>query len=141
MYQKEGNPEWSEVPADGHLTSLEPQKRYFYYAYAVTATYPMTVGATMEFTTPLCSDVALADNMVMIYPNPASEELKIVVEGLTSDAEATILDIQGKVVGRYTIDANLGRTKIDVSGFTDGTYMVRIASQDFNRVERLIIKR
>lgn len=142
MYQRDGHPEWAEVEsADGALSNLEPNITYHYFAYASTATFPMVTGDTLTFTTPECSGVELAESTVTIYPNPAKDEVSIVVDGLTTDATATIFDIQGKVVGRYIVAAATGRATVDVSTLTDGTYIVRIVSKDINRVERLIIKR
>lgn len=82
-----------------------------------------------------------ATQNVSLYPNPANDEVSVVVGDLDSEATATILDVQGKVVGKYAISAATGRANIDVSALTDGTYIVRIASQEAVRVERLVIKR
>ncbi len=140
-YRVETSSVFSEAPADGQLTSLVPNTKYYYYAYVTTVAFPMVCGDTLSFTTSPQTGVELAESSVVIYPNPAKDEVNILIDGLTTDATATIFDIQGKVVGRYTVPISTGKATIDVSTLVDGTYMVGIISKGVNRVERLIIKR
>jgi len=78
---------------------------------------------------------------VAIYPNPAQDMVTIRVDGLTSDAEVTIFDMQGKVVGRYKMLSGDNTLSLNVSTMTEGSYLVRISSNGENRVERMIIKK
>lgn len=86
-------------------------------------------------------EVELSLLPVEIYPNPAQNEVKIVVDGLNDDATATILDMQGKVVGKHTVFATTGKATVDVSTLTDGSYVVQVVSNGVSRVGRLIINR
>ncbi len=140
-YRVETSTVFSDVPADGQLTSLAPNTRYYYFAYATTATFTMVTGDTLSFTTDEPTGLELTECNVSIYPNPAKDEVNIAVDGLTNDATATIFDMQGKIVYKATVSATTGKTTVDVSTLTDGTYVVSIVSKDINRVERLIIKR
>ncbi len=140
-YRVETSSIFSDAPANGQLTSLIPNTKYYYFAYATTASFPMVSGDTLSFTTSPYTGIELAESSVAIYPNPAKDEVNIAIDGLTADATATIFDMQGKVVGKATVSAATGKTTVDVSTFADGTYIVRIVSKDIDRVERLIIKR
>lgn len=135
-----GSP-WYDADQSGTLGNLSQETEYVYFAYATTATFPMLTGDTLRFTTPPCTGVELAESSVSIYPNPAKDEVNILVDGLTTDATATIFDMQGRAVGKYTVAAATGKATVDVSTLADGTYVVRIVSKNINRVERLIIKR
>ena len=140
-YRKDGNQAWSDAPADGVIQNLQPATKYYFYAYAKTANYEIN-GDTLDFTTAEnATSVELAENSVMVYPNPAKDEVVISVDGLVGDAVATIIDMQGKVVGSYAVSASEGKTKVDVSNFSDGSYIVRVSSKNFNKVNRLIIKK
>lgn len=137
-----GSP-WFDADASGAVANLSPETEYMFFAYATTSTFPMLTGDTLRFTTPECPPVGLelAESTITIYPNPAKDEVNILVDGLTTDATATIFDMQGRAVGKYTVAATTGKATVDVSTLADGTYVVRIVSKDINRVERLIIKR
>lgn len=76
-----------------------------------------------------------------IYPNPASDEINVVIDDITADATATIYDMQGRVVTKQIISATTDKATLDVSTLTDGIYMIQIASRDINCVEHVVIKR
>ena len=82
-------------------------------------------------------DVAEFDEaMFEIYPNPASEYVRI-----ASDVEIEslmIFSLDGKMV--YSEDVNQEETMIDVTGFAKGTYIVRMVSNDKFVVRRIIVK-
>ena len=74
--------------------------------------------------------------MFEIYPNPASEYVRI-----TSDVEIEslmIFTMDGKMV--YSQDVNQEETMIDVTGFAKGSYIVRMLSNDRFVVRRIIVK-
>ena len=82
-------------------------------------------------------DVAEFDEaMFEIYPNPASEYVRI-----ASDVEIEslmIFSLDGKMV--YSEDVNQEETMIDVTGFAKGSYIVRMVSNDKFVVRRIIVK-
>ena len=74
--------------------------------------------------------------MFEIYPNPASEYVRI-----TSDVEIEslmIFTMDGKMV--HSQDVNQEETMIDVTGFAKGSYIVRMLSNDRFVVRRIIVK-
>ena len=74
--------------------------------------------------------------MFEIYPNPASEYVRI-----TSDVEIEslmIFSMDGKMV--YSQDVNQEETMIDVTGFAKGSYIVRMVSNDRFVVRRIIVR-
>ena len=82
-------------------------------------------------------DVAEFDEaMFEIYPNPASEYVRI-----ASDVEIEslmIFSLDGKMV--YSEDVNQEETMIDVTSFAKGTYIVRMVSNDKFVVRRIIVR-
>ena len=74
--------------------------------------------------------------MFEIYPNPASEYVRI-----TSDVEIEslmIFSMDGKMV--CSQDVNQEETMIDVTGFAKGSYIVRMVSNDRFVVRRIIVR-
>ena len=73
------------------------------------------------------------DDMVSIYPNPTSSILNIEAENLVS---ISIFDMSGKIV--YFADENCSATSIDLSGFANAEYMVKVETKDGSSLKRII---
>jgi hypothetical protein len=65
---------------------------------------------------------------IHLYPNPASEVLTIMFEGINQGGKLILSDILGNTVCSADIISNL--TKIDISGVSAGIYTGRITSGD-----------
>jgi Leucine-rich repeat (LRR) protein len=77
----------------------------------------------------------LSGAQIIIYPNPVSEYLNIVIQG-SIEYRVTIFDINGKkLLSRINID------KVDVSTIQQGTYFIELEDLKENKkiVERIII--
>lgn len=79
-------------------------------------------------------DVASAN--FMLFPNPASSEVKI--NGIEHGDNVTILDMNGREIFR-TIATNDNVT-IDLRGYAQGTYFVRVTGKQSTAVRKLIVK-
>lgn len=73
------------------------------------------------------------DEMVSVYPNPTCNILNIEAENILS---VTILDMSGKVV--YFVDENCSSTSIDLSGFANAEYMIKVETQNGRSLKRII---
>lgn len=84
-----------------------------------------------------------ADNIVKLYPNPASGEINLEVKnwdelGLPADIE--ILDMDGKVVSReFNIDPLSNRLKLSVHELQNGHYILRVIGKE-KQFKRQILK-
>ena len=140
-YRRVGEVVWTKTQ-NANINNLAQDAEYEFYAYAVTNSYPMTKGETLKFRTlKATSDLDAADYGVNIYPNPADNVVTLAVEGLSSEAEVTIIDMMGRKVGHYLIAQGSNSITIDVSPLAEGTYAVRIVSDNATIVERLVIKK
>ena len=73
---------------------------------------------------------------VQISPNPASE--KTTISGIEKwPVNIQIVDVKGQQV--ISIN-NLNRNEVDVSGLKDGLYFIRITSNDWSVVRKLVVK-
>jgi hypothetical protein len=133
--------EWIESE-DGILSGLEAETTYEFRAYAETAILGRTYGDILTFTTLESSGLHLInDNMVTIYPNPASHIANVEVQGLTGNANVVVTDLSGKAVAKYAMNAGDTMLKINVSNFVEGTYLVQITSDNIKSIKKLIVKK
>ncbi len=70
---------------------------------------------------------------VSVYPNPTSSILNIEAENLIS---VTILDMSGRIV--YFAAENCSATSIDLSGFANAEYMVKVETSNGSSLKRII---
>jgi len=80
---------------------------------------------------------------LLIYPNPVNgSSVQISTVGF-SGASVEIYDLQGRVVYSDDVKSNLGsdRMILDVSTLSNGTYVVRLASQHKSLASKLVIRR
>lgn len=120
--------------------TVEPNVAYYVVAQAKDAEEVWGEITKVEFIIGEVSDttnVAELDNAVLeIYPNPASEYIRI-----NSDVdieELVIYSIDGKVV--YAESVNQQETMIDVTRFAKGSYVVRMISNGKSVVRNIIVK-
>ena len=71
-------------------------------------------------------------NGMMLYPNPAKDNLTIVAEGMT---RITITNTLGQVV--YDRNTNSDNEVIDMSQYDAGIYMVRITTEKGSAVRKV----
>ncbi|HTN45361.1 MAG TPA: T9SS type A sorting domain-containing protein [Flavipsychrobacter sp.] len=69
-------------------------------------------------------------NSVIVFPNPATDELHINMDDLKS-AKIVIYDMAGRVVRNKMLPSPDGR--VDVRGLAPGTYVVRVREKDFEK--------
>ena len=77
-----------------------------------------------------------------MYPNPASQETKLVVTGLQGEVKITISDVQGRIINTINTKANNNKVEetINVSNMANGVYYVRLQNDQISRTQKLIVK-
>ena len=74
---------------------------------------------------------------VTIYPNPATSQATVSVEGLSGKANVAVVDMTGRTVMTSTMESTC---TINVSQLAAGTYFVRISGANIQTVRKLIVK-
>ncbi|MDX9798720.1 MAG: T9SS type A sorting domain-containing protein, partial [Bacteroidales bacterium] len=122
-------------------TNLQSYTNYNVRAYARTAsdTY---YGQELNFQTLTLTSIDQTPVTVMMYPNPASQETKLVVTGLQGEVKITISDVQGRIINTMSSKANNDKVEetLDVSDMAKGVYYVRLQNESINRTQKLIVK-
>jgi len=75
-----------------------------------------------------------------LYPNPTEKETTLEIEGLKSEADIIVYDLNGKAMKTYKLNAGQKQISIDVNGFGKGVYSINIFNRDFNITRKLIVK-
>ncbi len=122
-------------------TNLQSFTNYIVRAYARTAsdTY---YGQEQNFQTLTLTSIDQQIVTVVMYPNPASQETKLVVTGLQGEVKITISDVQGRIINTINTKANNNKVEetLDVSSLAKGVYYVRLQNESINRTQKLIVK-
>jgi hypothetical protein len=78
------------------------------------------------------------ENMIKVYPNPATDKLNVEV---SVSSKLQMLDINGKqVIAVQNVNANQKQT-IDVSNLAPGVYMMKIYNDKFVNTKKVVIKK
>jgi len=87
---------------------------------------------------PLATEIEVVsgkENSLMLYPNPASEQLTVYSAAVTTNDQCEIFTADGKliksIIGFNFIDEN--RFTIDISDLPEGIYLLRLAGNNCSR--------
>jgi len=98
----------------------------------------------VSFNTELISTAAVDEenqnNNITIYPNPASDYVNLICESSKKDNIIYISDLNGKIVLKEKTKNGFSAINVNVSNFKKGIYIVSLASDNFIKKEKLIIK-
>ncbi len=78
-----------------------------------------------------------SDPCMMIYPNPANNLIYVEYSNL-EDANVQIFNINGQEI--YSEIAESNHMTIDLSGFKQGLYLLKVVTEDFTQTEKIIIE-
>ena len=77
-----------------------------------------------------------SDNIFTVFPNPASDELFISTPNSGNHAEATLYDLNGRIITRTSIQQ--GVNNINLNNYPAGCYILRIANGQYIQTEKII---
>ncbi len=80
-------------------------------------------------------------SQVSLFPNPTSEILNLKIYGLKEAKTYEIYDLMGKLVMTNDLQDNQSETQINVSGLTQGTYILGVTTNDKRYNTQFIINR
>ena len=132
----------SEIPTY-QITELESGINYDVYVRAICGEgFYSAWSSKVTFTTTVGINTAQPNNLnVMLYPNPATKEATISVEGVSGKVEIIVTDINGRtLLQEETSCEGLLNKTINVQQWTKGTYFVRVVNNDAVAVQKLIVK-
>ncbi len=128
---------WSNGESGNHITGLAAG------TYTVTVTDENGCEQTIDVVVNVISGINDLNNDLMfeIYPNPARTEINISVNilGKTGLVYASVKDVLGHLLLTKTINAL--QTKIDISLFADGVYLIELKRGNSKAVKQIIVSK
>jgi hypothetical protein len=77
-------------------------------------------------------------NAIVLYPNPANEQVTLSNSSNISLETAMIYDLNGKLISQINLQDMQSERVIDVSSYATGVYMVHITGEQSSVVKRMI---
>ena len=121
------------------VNDLVEGQTYFYRAY-ITNEAGTAYGAVETFTLLGLTDALANQIAVSLYPNPASDNATLDINGLNQDAKIVISDLQGRILSQDNINAGTTRYTINVSEMASGVYYIRIITDNVVSTQKLIVE-
>jgi hypothetical protein len=121
------------------VTDLAQGQTYFYRAYA-TNEAGTAYGAVETFTLSGLTDALANAINAVVYPNPATSQATLEINGLNQDAKIVISDLQGRILSQDQISAGKTRYTINVSEMASGVYYIRIVTDSVVSTQKLIVE-
>lgn len=79
---------------------------------------------------------AVDGSNIRLFPNPATTS--VTLSGIEGPATVTVVDLNGRTSGQWTVTD--GQLTIDLTGYAQGAYFIRIAGEQAAVVRKLIVK-
>lgn len=101
-----------------------------------------TSGVILPFFVPTDVRSAVTATAPGVYPNPATDEIKISIGApISEELQLSLTDITGRIALSSTVITDLnGQVSADITGVVPGMYVLRITSGTFNYTGKLMVK-
>ena len=99
---------------------------------------------TISFTAPMMASTSkpleesVVENNIEVYPNPTTNYININVHEIGFEDTYSIYDLSGKIVTKGQISSSF--TKVDLSDFPSGIYLVKVLNFDKMSINKIIKK-
>ena len=121
------------------VNDLVEGQTYFYKAY-ITNEVGTAYGTVETFTLLGLTDALANQIAVSLYPNPASDNATLDINGLNQDAKIVVSDLQGRILSQDNIKAGTTRYTLNVSNMSSGVYYIRIITDNVVSTQKLIVE-
>lgn len=125
-----------------HIPHLDANKKYYFHVRSHCSDRGILSSSqwrTFEFTTHALSvGNVSSEDVVMIYPNPASENVTFSVSNLKENGMLLVTDINGRVLQRVVIDKK--EVNVSLAGMESGVYLLKYVNANGTGTYRLIKK-
>ncbi len=102
-----------------------------------------TSSPVFNFTTDLIDDIKIIDDdEIIIYPNPTNGKLHIgFAQPLQDKLTIEIISPNGQLVQQIVTDNFTSETELDLKGFSNGVYLIRIVSKDVVLRKKIVLQK
>jgi hypothetical protein len=81
-----------------------------------------------------------AGNGIAVWPNPATDNLTVVLNGVDGEVSVDMLDLTGRVVLERGVQAAATRMDLNVGALAAGEYVVRVRHSAGVSVHRVVVR-
>ena len=123
------------------ITGLDESTQYSLFVINnCTQTIASTGNQRVPFTTAAGSEsIADVENgSFVLAPNPASTSVTLSLSGFEGAVKVEMVDMNGRVNGNWTVTD--GQLTIDLNGYAQGAYFVRVTGEQQTAVRKLIVR-
>jgi hypothetical protein len=119
---------WGAYPffPSGVILACDMQNGVFLLDATQTYNLPITV-----------KEGSLENTFVNLYPNPAKGQMTL-ISNIQMNTQVTIADLLGKTVYNHQFE-QMGKNTIDISNFSNGTYIVTLKTNKGSLTKKLIV--
>lgn len=79
------------------------------------------------------------DNLnVYLYPNPAKDKLRVLIDGVNDSGNIKIYDLTGALIADFNVTKNSTNKELDISSLPEGYYMIHFALGNYNKVKTFV---
>ncbi len=78
------------------------------------------------------------DKNIVLYPNPANQQVNLVNNSKEQLIFATIIDVSGRVIQKIDMSNSGIETKIKIENYANGVYFVRINSENATTIKSFV---
>ena len=129
----------TEATFTATVNDLVEGQTYFYRAY-ITNEAGTAYGAIETFTLLGLNDAIAGTISATIYPNPATDNATLEINGLNQEAKVVVSDLQGRILSQDNIKAGTTRYTLNVSNMSSGVYYIRIITDNVVSTQKLIVE-
>ena len=91
---------------------------------------------------PTLSSTTFSDeNSIVVYPNPASNFALISLPKNIESFKIEITDLLGKIIFSEEVKTKVNEYKIDLEGYNDGIYFVKVTNEKMKKSFKIIVKK
>ena len=117
---------------------------YWSTAFGIT-TYSVKTGTNYVLCVrgnPTLSSTAFSDeSSISIYPNPASNFASISLQKNIESCKIEITDLLGKTIFSKEVKSIANDYKIDLEGYKEGIYLLKVSNEKMKKTFKLIVKK
>ena len=121
------------------VNDLAEGQTYFYRAYIINEA-GTAYGAVETFTLSSLAEEIAGALQVSLYPNPATTQATLNVEGLQTEAKIVISDLQGRILSQGKMEANTTTYTLDLSKMASGVYYIKLITDEALSTQKLIVE-
>ena len=81
------------------------------------------------------------ENSIVVYPNPASNFALINLPKNIESFKIEITDLLGKIIFSEEVKTKVNEYKIDLEGYNDGIYFVKVTNEKMKKSFKIIVKK